>query len=432
MSGARGGVLGPAGAAHGLHDDLLGEAARLGSGLLPRVNAFRCRQRDDGTVPAPDDTDRRALLAVKDEATRFFAGHGRTAQADALAADVEGWLAAGLDTPPHFARSRDALTAPADGDWAAFLAPVQTTNSVPPVGKRLEFFLVRRKEPDALTGLAEHYPHPKNNCQATVLLAGSEGVADGNCIVFFPENVAAHDKVVEQAYAIFFFSKFRRIHETYAVPSARAVLTPESVPRASTGMDPEACYQARAVWGYLHDYFHHQGRWPLDQHIKLKMNWFVGLLEELKVDARTALACHADPAVPYADEQIAMILLERMFRYPLDAHAVRNFDAGTGVFLYSWLRERRALAPGRAGLLHLDHDRVIAGLRELVDAIEGMEAAVSTPAEYRAAAKALVRTRLREGAEGDRYAFTDDQRALLRARERLAAVPPLRFAPAAL
>ncbi|MEI5097369.1 DUF6421 family protein [Streptomyces sp. PmtG] len=420
--------------AHRLRDDMLGEAALLGRGLLPRIDAFRTRQRDDGTVPAPGPEDREALLAIKGEAVRWFAGHGRTPQADALAADVDDWLAAGLDAPPHFARSRDALTAPADGDWAAFLAPVQTTNSVPPVGRRLEFFLVRRKEPDALPALAEHYPHPKNNCQATVLLAGSEGLTKGNCIVFFPENVAAHDKVTEQSYAIFFFSKFRRIHETFAVPSARSVLTPDSVPLASTGLDPDACYQARSVWGYLHDYFHHQGRWPLDRHVKLKMNWFIGLLEETKVDAKTVLACHTDSAVPYADEQIAMILLERMFRYPLDARAVRNFDAGTGVFLYSWLRERGALAETRDGRLRLDADGVLDGLRELVETIEGMEAAVSTPAEYRAAAKALVRTQLRAGDQdaGDRYAFTDDQRILVRAREDLAAVPPPRFAPAEL
>ncbi|MFD9904367.1 DUF6421 family protein [Streptomyces sp. NPDC059063] len=418
------------GTADRLQDPLLGEAARLEGGLIARIDAFRARQRDDGTVPAPDDEARRALLAVKDEAVRWFTGHGRAGQADALAADIDGWLSAGLDTPPHFARSRDALTAPADGDWAAFLAPVQTTNSVPPVGRRLEFFLVRRKEPDALPDLAGHYPHPKNNCQATVLLAASAGFARGNCIVFFPENVAAHDKVTEQGYAIFFFSKFRRIHETYALPAARAVLTAESLPVASAGMDPAACYQARSIWGYLHDYFHHQGKWPLDRHIKLKMNWFVGLLEEIKVDARTVLACHGDGVVPYADEQIAMILLERMFRYPLDDRAVRNFDAGTGVFLYSWLRERRALAVDRADRLRLDADRVVDGLRELVDAIEGMEAAVGTPAEYRAAAKDLVRTQLRTGEEGDRYGFTDDQRTLLRARERLAALPPLRFAPA--
>ncbi|PKV83609.1 DUF6421 family protein [Streptomyces sp. TLI_146] len=413
---------------HRLQDDMLGEADRLGRTLLLRIDAFRVRQRDDGTVPEPREEDRRGLLAIKDEAVDWFTGHGRANQAGALAADIDGWLAAGLDTPPHFARSRDALTAPADGDWAAFLAPVQTTNSAPPVGRRLEFFLVRRKEPDALPELAVRYPHPKNNCQATVLLAGSEGLTKGNCIVFFPENVAAHDKVTEQAYAIFFFSKFRRIHETYAVPSARAVLTPDSVPQASIGMDPEVCYQARSLWGYLHDYFHHQGQWPLDRHIKLKMNWFIGLLEELKVDAKTVLACH-DDAVPYADEQIAMILLERMFRYPLDARAVRNFDAGTGVFLYSWLRERGALAD-HGGRLSLAYERVLDGLRELVDTIEAMEAAVATPEEYRAAARELVRTQLREGAEGDRYAFTDDQLTLVRARDRLAALPPLHFAPA--
>ncbi|MEU1071019.1 MULTISPECIES: DUF6421 family protein [unclassified Streptomyces] len=415
---------------HRLQDELLGEAERLGQGLLPRVDAFRTRQRDDGTIAEPGEEDRASLRAIRDEAVRWFAGHGRTGQADALAADIDGWLAAGLDTPPHFARSRDALTAPADGDWAAFLAPVQTTNSVPPVGRRLEFFLVRRKEPDALPELAVRYPHPKNNCQATVLLAGSEGLTRGNCIVFFPENVAAHDKVAEQAYAIFFFSKFRGIHETYAVPSARAVLTPESVPRASIGMRPEVCYQARSLWGYLHDYFHHQGQWPLDQHIKLKMNWFIGVLEELKVDARTVLACH-DETVPYAQEQIAMILLERMFRYPLDARAVRNFDAGTGVFLYSWLRERRALAD-HGSRLSLSYDGVIDGLRELVETIEAMEAAVTTPEAYRAAARELVRRHLREGAEGDRYAFTADQSRLVRAQGRLASLPPLRFAPAEL
>lgn len=413
-----------------LRDELLGEAERLGQDLLPRIDAFRARQRDDGTVAEPGEEDRASLRAIRDTAVRWFAGHGRTGQADALAADIDGWLAAGLDTPPHFARSRDALTAPADGGWAAFLAPVQTTNSVPPVGKRLEFFLVRRKEPDVLPELAVRYPHPKNNCQATVLLAGSEGFARGNCLVFFPENVAAHDKVAGQAYAIFFFNKFRHIHETYAVPSARAVLTPESMPRASTGMPPEVCYQARALWGYLHDYFHHQGPWPLDEHVKLKMNWFIGVLEELKVDARTVLACH-DETVPYAREQIAMILLERMFRYPLDARAVRNFDAGTGVFLYSWLRERRALAD-HGSRLSLSYDAVIDGLRELAGTIEAMEAAATTPEEYRTAARELVRTHLREGAEGDRYAFTADQSRLIRAQGRLASLPPLRFAPAEL
>ncbi|MFK4065527.1 DUF6421 family protein [Streptomyces sp. NPDC029674] len=415
---------------HHLADELRGEAQRLGRTLIPLIDTFRTRQEDDGTVALPTDDEIRLLRSVQAEGARWFTEHGRAAQAAALAADIDDWLTAGLDTPPHFARSRDALAAPADGDWAAFLAPVTTTNSTPPVGKRLEFFLVRRKEPDALAELAVRYPHPKNNCQATVLLAGTEGIARGNSIVFFPENVAAHDKVADQAYAIFFFSKFRKIHEAFALPAARAVLTEDSLPRASTGMDPHHCYQARSIWGYLHDYFHHQGLWPFDQHIKLKMNWFVGLLEEIKVDAKTALACHED-AIPYADEQIDMILLERMFRYPLDARAVRNFDAGTGVFLFSWLRRLGAITDEN-GRLRLHRDRVFDGLRELVDAVEVMEAKVGTPAEYRTAAKAFVRAYLPEGAAGDRYAFTDDQRALTRARESLAALPPLGFEPAEL
>ncbi|NGO69563.1 DUF6421 family protein [Streptomyces boncukensis] len=409
-------------------DAMVPEAYALTRTLIPRVNAFRRRQRDDGTVAAPSADAARELTAVGAEGAAWLRSHGRAEQADALTADVADWVAAGLDTPPHFARSRDALAAPPDGGWAAFLAPVHTTNSVPPVGSRLEFFLVRRREPDALGRLARDFPHPKNNCQATVLLAGSDGFARGNCLVFFPENVAAHDKVRGQAYAIFFFSKFRRIHETYALPSAEAVLTPDSVPRSSQGLDPETCYQARALWGYLHDYFHHQGPWPLDQHVKLKMNWFIGVLEELKVDARTALACAAD-GVPHGSEQIDMILLERVFRYPLADDAQRSFDAATGVFLFSWLRERDALTP-EGGALRLHRPRVLAALRELADAVAELEAAATTPRAYRSAAKALVRTLLPEGADGDRYRFTGEQRVLRTVRASLASAPALAFTPA--
>ncbi|MET0188287.1 MAG: DUF6421 family protein, partial [Pseudonocardia sediminis] len=317
---------------------------------VERVNRFRLRQASDGTVadPVPDDTT--LLREIRDGAVSWYRDHGFGAQADALDADVEGWVASGLDTPPDFGRSRDALVAPADGEAVFFLAPVLTTNSVAPVGRRLDCFLALRREPRSLPELAEHYPHPKNNCQATILLTGSDGFARGNCIVFFPENVAAHDKVDRQAYAIFFFSKFRRIHETLALPAARAVLATGTTPTASSGMDPDTCYEARSVWGYLHDYFHHQGDWPFDEHIALKSNWFVGLLEETKVDCRTALAAARDPEVPFADAQIDMIVLERMFRYPQAPDATRNFDAGTGVLLFSWLRERGALAgEGGAG-----------------------------------------------------------------------------------
>ncbi|MER5888203.1 DUF6421 family protein [Streptomyces sp. NPDC001941] len=414
-----------------LDDGLRARAAELTGSLIPAVNRFRTRQADDGTIAEPTAQDRALLTAIRDEATAWYGRGGLGHQADALAADVDDWISEGLDSAPHFARSRDALTAPDDGAPVFFLAPAQSTNSVPPVGKRLDCFFALRKEPDALPRLAETYPHPKNNCQSLVLIAGSDGFTHGNCIVFFPENVAARDKVVDQAYAMFFYNKMRKIHETYALPGAEAVLTAESVPRASSGLDPEVCFEARAIWGYLHDSMHYQGRWPFDQHISLKMNWFVGLLEEIKVDAKTVLAC-AGGGVPFAREQIDMILLERVFRYPQADDATRNFDSGTGVFLYSWLREHGALTgtPENGGLLHLDRDKALDALRAFVATVEELEERVTTDAEYKAAAKALVRAHLPEGEPKQRYRFTEDQSVLLRAKQPLADLPPLRFAQA--
>ncbi|MFE3550256.1 DUF6421 family protein [Streptomyces kronopolitis] len=410
---------------------LRAEAADLAASLIPKVNRFRLRQADNGAVPEPGAADRELLTAIRDEATAWYGRNGHAQQADALADDVDDWLAEGLDRAPHFARSRDALRPPEDGAPVFFLAPAQSTNSVPPVGKRLDCFFALRKEPAALPRLAADFPHPRNNCQSLVLIAGSHGFAHGNCIVFFPENVAARDKVEEQAYAMFFYNKMRKIHETYALPGAEAVLTADSVPRASSGLAPEVCFEARAIWGYLHDSLHYQGRWPFDQHIALKMNWFVGLLEETKVDARTVLAC-ADGGVPFAQEQIDMILLERVFRYPLADDATRNFDSGTGVFLYSWLREHGALTGTSegGGLLRLDRDKALDALRQYVATVEELEERVTTDDEYRAAAKALVRSYLPEGEAKQRYRFTEDQRVLLRAKQQLAGLPPLRFAEA--
>lgn len=413
-----------------LAKDLAIEARGIRRTLIPLVDRFRARQADDGTVPDPSEADRDLLLAVRDRGLDWYRRSGLEAQAEALEADVDDWLTLGLDTPPDFARSRDALAAPRDGEPARFLAPIRTTNSVPPVGKRLECLFALRKEPQALPRLAVDYTHPKFNCQATILLAGSAGFAEGNCLVLFPENVAASDKVEGQAWAMFFFNKFRRIHETYAIPSAEAILTEAGLPRASTGMKPDECYEARAIWGYLHDRSHYLGAWPLDEHIALKMNWFVGVLEEIKVDAKTALACvHHD--IPFGEEQLVMIVLERVFRYPLADDAVRNFDSGTGVFLYSWLREAGAITDAPDGRLDLDREAALASLAEYVHTVETLEESAQSEEEYKAEAKALVRRHLEPGhAKGERYAFTDDQRILLRAKDGLDRLPPLRFAPA--
>src|SRR5690606_9801570 len=191
----------PATAAAPVPAELLADADELTRSLIPDVDRFRRRQTDDGTVPGATAEDDALLGRIRDEACAWYTRHGRDGQATALAADVDDWLTAGLATRPHFARSRDALPVPEDGSAVFFLAPLQSTNSAPPVGKRLDCFFALRKEPAALPELAQAYPHPRNNCQSLLLITGSAGFRQGNCLVFFPENVAAHDKITEQPYA---------------------------------------------------------------------------------------------------------------------------------------------------------------------------------------------------------------------------------------
>lgn len=413
--------------------ELMNEARALMSLLAPKVNRFRTWQSNDGSLDIRYARNREVhqlLREITDGALNWYETHGEFEQADSLRIDVSNWIDAGLHNEPDFGNSRDSLRGPSNGDIVFFLAPLKTPNSVAPVGKRLEFFLALRKEPDALTELCESHPHPKNNCQSMLLIAGSDGYMLGNCLVVFPENVAARSQVARQSYAMFFYSKMRRIHDTYATPNACSLLVRDTIPRASSNLSPHNFYQARSIWGYLHDSMHYQGSWPFDEHIELKMNWFVGLLEEIKVDAKTVMECERGD-IPYAHEQVDMLLLERVFRYPLAADSTQNFDSGTGVFLYSWLRDRGALSGDLADGLHFDRKRVIDALDDYVQTIEQLEKEVANAQDYKSRAKDLVRSYLLEGIEpGHRYRFSDDQLILLTHKVRISSGPPLRFAEA--
>lgn len=402
-----------------------GRADYLRSTLSPLVEKFRQRQQLDGRIELPQPADAVLLQQIADVAVAFLRDIGRDRQAAALGGDIDGWLEAGLDTRPAFDRSRDAFTVVPNNAEMFFLGAVYTTNSEQPCGHRLDYFYAQRHEPDFVTSIAEDYPHPHNVVQEVILLAGSHGFTRGNCLVFFPENIAAAEKIKEQNYAVFFFSKFKAIHEEIGVAAARAAMTPESVILDSHGMDPYACYEARSLWGYLHDRAHFSGKWPISDYTLLKMNWFIGVLEELKVDAKAILLAHS-AAMPYAAELLAMILVERLFRYPLEKEAESNFDAATGVFLYSWL-----VAAGAAritgGQLEIDREAVLGLLPRLVSEIEAVENSAATPDEYKAAAKAFVYEHLAKGEAGQRYRFLPHQEILRSRSGHLSDRAPLDF-----
>ena len=108
-------------------------------------------------------------------------------------------------------------------------------------------------------------------------------------------------------------------------------------------LDNIETYSARCIWGYLHDYFHHQGNRPLDQNIYIKTNFFTGLLEELKVDCQTIITCIDKEYIPYRNEIIEFILFERICRYPNEEDALKNFDSACGIFLFEYLYIKNTL-----------------------------------------------------------------------------------------
>ena len=388
--------------------------AGLAVALAGQVDAFRTLQTETGALAEPTDAAVASLRMIAADFHDLAIRAGRADVGAAVRADVDRWIVRGLDRTPAFDATREALIPPADGEDVVVLAPILATNGPAPRGHFLEFFWAFRDEPAVCDEAAAAFPHPKNKCQSLRLRAASAGFMTGNCIVFFPENIAGRDLVESQNYAMFFFNKFQAIYERHTLPVVERLLGRSDTlfghaARASAAMDPADCYAARCLWGYLHDYFHHQGPRPFDENLQLKLNWFRGLLEEIKCDAQTALAVHRE-RLPFHEAIFEFVLFERMFRYPRQPDCARNFDAGTGVFLFEWLADRDAITAAE-GRLALDPGKLLDGLDELVARIESIESLDDIP--YRVDARALVRDYLPEGAEGDRFAVPPRYRALV-------------------
>jgi hypothetical protein len=375
----------------------------LPAGFISRINALGSLQTSDGTVPIEARAEAGDLAGeIAAEATHLARRFGQAGYADAIAADFKAWIATGFSESPDFSFSRDALLPPADGMPFFFAGPLRLANGGR-TGWRMECFLALREEPrsEAYRALYEMFPHPKNICQSSHLLAGSQGLTSGNNIVFFPENIQACSPISVQAYAVFFFNKFHEIYNNITLRKVREATSDMKVVNP-TGDNIRGTYLARCVWGYLHDYFHHQGARPFDQHVSIKTRWYTGLLEETKVDLETWLACRENEFVD-ADAVAEFILFDRAFRYPCEPDWHRNFDSGTGLLLLSLLEANGGLSIFDDGSITIDIAAVPAIARGFISDVRRIEA---LPDEgYLAAAKEMVRRYLPEGTRGERIGF---------------------------
>lgn len=253
-----------------------------------------------------------------------------------------------------------------------FWGPLRLANGLRQ-GWKFETFLSIREEPmeKEFDIMYKAYSHPKNICQSSKLLIGSKGVELGNNIVFFPENVKSNVKFKKQSCAVFFFDKFYDIYNTITLPLIDKIGLGD-LASSSRNIDRNVTYNARCVWGYLHDYYHHQGVLPFDEHIQLKTNWYVGVLEEIKVDAQTLLALSMDFTLPYRKVTFEFVLLDRVFRYTQEVNIYRNFDSATSFFIIQYLLNHDVILI-KNGKLGINLPKMIEELKVLVKEIQDIE-----------------------------------------------------------
>ena len=96
--------------------DLKGLADQVAFALVRPVEELAALELEDGSIARPDHDRANALLEeIAPLGGLLASACAQDAYATALRQDISSWRSGGLDTPPDFARSRDAIHAPEDG-----------------------------------------------------------------------------------------------------------------------------------------------------------------------------------------------------------------------------------------------------------------------------------------------------------------------------
>ena len=390
------------------------ETALVGNLIVPCTNALRGLQGRSGAFLRQLDTARRVLEDLRPSITGLCRRFGQTELGTALEADLSDWVRRGLDTPPAFERTRAAYRTPAADGPTFFFGPVCAADGSASRDTFIEAFLAWREEPEECRRVKEMFSPTDFRCQPARVLRATEGIVSGNAIVFSPQNIAGRGAVARPNEDLCFFNKFSRIYHEYTLPNIRRLFGDADAlfggeTWLSGDLGPEDCYRARCVVGYLRQHFSRRGP-RLGESLRSRFNWFAGLLEEIKVDCDTAMAC-LEAGVPFGREAFQFTLFERLLRCPRPLEATKFNDAGSGVFLFEWFYAKDAIGVTGDGRLRIGLEAVCDALRALIEATESL-GRLSNDAVYIAGAKALVRHHLPEGAHGERFALPEAYRSL--------------------
>jgi hypothetical protein len=132
------------------------------------------------------------------------------------------------------------------------------------------------------------------------------------------------------------------------VVSAAAEITRLALPPDAARLlaDQDLAEQTFVMWDLIHDRTHMHGDLPFDPFmIKQRMPFFLYTLEELRCDltAFRESVRQEQEGVPHARLVQYAILFDRIFRFAITGHRVRNYDGLGGQLLFAWLHQHHVL-----------------------------------------------------------------------------------------
>lgn len=340
--------------------------------LVELTHEIQAMQEDDGSISCKNDNIIGKLNQIKNLILKETAKLELDNYGIAICKDIDHYIKNDLKCI-DFSNSVLALKLVNNMDKFFFWGPLRTANGIRK-GWGFESFISLRDDPISkeFDEIYSSYPHPKNICQASHLLAGTKGIVTGNNIVFFPENIKSTIDLKKQTSAIFFFNKFYDIYNEITIPLWDSIGDSSQL-TYSRNIDRVTNYKARCVWGYFHDYFHHQGSLPFDENISLKTNWYVGVIEEIKVDLQTLIELMNNSNLAYRNITIEYILFDRIFRYTKEQRPLSTFDSATAFFLISYFNQMKVLLVDENNNLYFNFDLIKEAALNLIDIIKNIE-----------------------------------------------------------
>ncbi|MEA5454301.1 DUF6421 family protein [Sinomonas sp. JGH33] len=172
-----------------------------------------------------------------------------------------------------------------------------------------------------------------------------------NSAVLFPETVAMREIPKFTWGAIFAdreAARFRRVLD------AAAKVTNLELPEGAAELlaDQKLAQETFVMWDLIHDRTHMRGDLPFDPFmIKQRMPFFLYSLEELRCDLtafRESVKIErdekADPAARRHAKLVQYaVIFDRIFRFAITGHRVRNYDGLGGQLLFAWMHQHRVL-----------------------------------------------------------------------------------------